>query len=77
MSGLNSFKNFKNLPLFAKILHVVWWAILFWATLYELCKISSCHELEHAAIIVWWAANAIGAGAQEPQYWSAFRARGA
>jgi len=53
MSGLNSFKNFKNLPLFAKILHVVWWAILFWATLYEVCKISSCHELEHAAIIVW------------------------
>jgi len=29
-----SFKNFKKIwPLFAKILHIVWWGILFWATL--------------------------------------------
>jgi len=34
VSRLSSFKNFiKITPLVAEILHIVWWDILFWATL--------------------------------------------
>jgi len=34
VSALSSYKNFfKIRPLVAEILHIVWWGILFWATL--------------------------------------------
>jgi len=32
---------FKITPLAAEILHIVWWSILFWATLYKWCMMAS------------------------------------
>jgi len=58
LKGLNGFNNFLIWPLVAKILHIVWWGILFWATLYN------CLCLHHS-VPSWCRRRGGGAGSAD------------